>query len=142
VLAGLVLMGRCAFQWVARLPAIEFSELGVCAWLHGPYRRPFFVPWNRVRAARRGSATPGANASTVIRAADALCLQIAEDDEFRIPAIAAGARMPVRGAGPSELAWPQRMLDDPIDSLLDSIARIRASGEQHRHAPSQACTGT
>jgi hypothetical protein len=133
VLAGLFLVVRCAYQWVARLPVIEFSELGVCAWLHGPYHRPFFVPWKRVKAAHRGSTLPGTDAGTVIRAHDALCLQIEEDDGLRIPPIAAGTRMPVRGAGPSELAWPERLLDERIDALIESIAAIRASGERHAH---------
>jgi hypothetical protein len=133
VLAGLFLVLRCVYQWVARLPVIEFSELGVCVWMHGPYHRPFFVPWNRIRAAHRGSTLEDASAGTLIRDADALCLQIDEDDRVRIPDIAAGARMPVRGAGPSELAWPERLLDDRIEPLLEAIAAIRASGERHGH---------
>jgi len=48
-LSALVAIGS-AVRLLLQLPIIEASELGIAIWFHGPYRRPFFAPWNRVRA--------------------------------------------------------------------------------------------
>ena len=57
-----------------QLPLIEASELGIAIWIHGAYRRPFFVPWKhvqaivltRVRAPHDGAGASGRDALGIV----------------------------------------------------------------------------
>lgn len=92
--AALLALG-CGLLWFVRLPVLEFSEFGASVFLNGPFRRPLFAPWPRVRAVQR-ERDAGSGEVLVI--------------EFE-------------GAEP--MRWPQSQLDSRLDRLLASIERMR-----------------
>ena len=116
----------CAFRLVAGLPIIEASELGIAIWFHGPYRRPFFAPWNRVRAVvltqiahshRSGRASP----------CDALGIELVQDDQFQIPDFPDHAHAPVRDAPRADLAWSSRAIGGDLHKWVDLLQQMKSA---------------
>ena len=106
-----------------RLPLIEASELGIAIWFHGPYRRPFFAPWSRVRTIVLTRARPADGASAP---RDALGIELIQDERFAIPREAHVAETPVHGAAHADLVWSRRSIGgDPGQwvQLLQSMQR-------------------
>ncbi len=114
-----------------QLPLIEASELGIAIWLNGPYRRPFFAPWKRVRAivltkARSAQAADGSGAR------DALGIELDQDDAFRLPPMPPQAEVPVGGAQRADLVWSSRSISGDPRRWVDLLARMKAA---HTDAP-------
>ena len=120
----------CAVEMFVQLPIIEASELGVAIWFHGPYKRPFFVPWSRV--SQVGLTQVTRSRGPLRRQVDALAIVIIEDGEFRIPAIPRMANAPVRGSRPAELAWSARELDGSPRRWAALMQAMKSQGSAAR----------
>jgi hypothetical protein len=107
VATAILLAGRALLQ----LPMIEASELGIAIWLYGPYRRPFFAPWKRVRTIvltqARGARRPRAPMRP------ALGIGLVQDSQFHLPPNLRCAET-AAGAEPADLVWSSaRIRGDP-----------------------------
>ncbi len=129
-LAGLALFALlaigCAFRLVAVLPIIEASELGIAIWFHGPYRRPFFAPWNRVRAIvlTQVARPPGA---TRTGRREALGIEFVQDDQFRIPDLRNRPRTREQGAPQATLAWSDRAIGGDLREWVELLQKMRST---------------
>jgi len=115
-----------ALRLLLQLPLIEASEFGIAVWLHGPYRRPFFAPWSRVRSialtqARRMDAGPDASAL------DALGIELDCDDRFRPPPQLAGVEVPIGGAVHADLAWSRRSICGDARHWVELLRQMKLS---------------
>jgi hypothetical protein len=115
----------CGFRILVQLPIIEASELGIAIWFHGPYRRPFFAPWNRVHAV---VLTQVRSAHPAIGPArrNALGIELVQDDQFRLPPSAAGADTPVSGAAKADLAWSGRTISGDPRQWVALLQRMKS----------------
>jgi hypothetical protein len=95
-----------------RLPIIEASELGIAIWFHGPYRRPFFVPWSRVRAVVLTRVRP-ADSRSRAGVRNALGIELIHGDQSPLPPTAS-RETPVDGAPAAHLAWSNRSIDGDL----------------------------
>ena len=115
-----------ALRLLLQLPVIEASEFGIAVWLHGPYRRPFFAPWSRVRAialtqARRADAAPGAGAL------DAVGIELECDDRFTPPPRLADGEIPIAGAARADLVWSKRSICGDARYWVDLLRQMKLS---------------
>jgi hypothetical protein len=129
LLAGLSALGAVGsgLRLLLQLPIIEASELGIAVWLYGPYRRPFFAPWSRVRAVAL-TRVRGVDASIGNAARDALGIEL-NDERFDVPRTSSG-EVPVDGAAPANLAWSSRLISgDPRRwvALLQAMKKAYAN---------------
>jgi hypothetical protein len=120
--AGLALL--LGLRVLVQLPLIEASELGIAIWLNGPYRRPFFAPWSRVRAIvltqARGPGVGGA-----VR--DALGIELIQDSQLCLPADLPRAET-AAGAEPVDLVWSRaRIRGNPV-RWVELLSRMKAAG--------------
>jgi hypothetical protein len=112
VICALTAIG-CGLRLVAQLPIIEASELGIAIWFHGPYRRPFFVPWSRVRAVVLTRVRP-ANSADRASVRNALGIELIADNHFPGPPQSAGREVPIDGAARADLAWSSRSIGGDV----------------------------
>jgi hypothetical protein len=115
----------CGFRLLAQLPIIEASELGIAIWLDGPYRRPFFAPWDRVRAVvltRVRSAFPASR--------EALGIELVQDDLFRLPRVPAGADVPASDAERADLAWSNRAISGDVRRWVALLQRMKVASAE------------
>jgi hypothetical protein len=118
----------CGFRLLVQLPIIEASELGIAIWFDGPYRRPFFAPWDRVRGVvltRVRSALPARR--------EALGIELVQDDLFSPPPIIAGAELPAADAVRADLAWSGRAISGNVRRWVTLLQRMKvayAEGDQ------------
>jgi len=124
--AALLTMVGCGWRLLVQLPIIEASELGIAIWFGGPYRRPFFAPWGRVRAivltqvqAGKGGAAPGS-------ILPALGIELDCDDRFRLPEEAAHTDIPIGGAARADLAWSRRSIGGDVRRWVELLERMRS----------------
>jgi hypothetical protein len=117
---GALLAVAAAARMIAQLPIIEVTELGIALWLQGPYRRPFFAPWGRVRSI-------GLVRIASQRSARALSIEFVEDGAFRVPQPPAGAHAPVRGADPVTLSWPSDAIDGTATTWVRRMSAMRGA---------------
>jgi hypothetical protein len=111
-ISGLTLIGW-GLLLLVRLPIIEASELGIAIWFHGPYRRAFFVPWNRVRAVVLTRVRPAASGrGASVR--NALGIELIRDGQFPRPPESARRETPVDGAAAADLAWSSRSIGGDV----------------------------
>jgi hypothetical protein len=115
----------CGLRLLIQLPIIEASELGIAVWLHGPYHRPFFVPWSHVRAVlltqvRRADAPAGAAPR------DALGIELNHDDRFRAFPPPANDEVPVDGTAHADLAWSSRSISGDLRHWVELLQAIRS----------------
>ncbi len=122
VVAALLLAAGCGFRLIAMLPIIEASELGIAIWFHGPYRRPFFAPWSRVRAIVLTEVLSARGARQ-----SALGLDFVKDTEFPAPPPAAGARAPAPRAAHADLAWPARSLSGDARQWVALLQKMQSA---------------
>jgi hypothetical protein len=127
VLSALLAAGS-GLRLLLQLPLIEASELGIAIWFRGTYRRPFFVPWKRVRAIVLTRARP-ADRATGSAARNALGIEVIQDERFRLPPLEHGAEATVHGAAHADLTWSNRSIGgDPGRWVLLLQAMQRAHG--------------
>jgi hypothetical protein len=125
VLCALIVIAA-ALRLLAQLPFIEASELGIAVWLYGPYQRPFFVPWTRVRAVvltrvrRAGSARRA-------RPRKALGIELIQDGQFRLPQLAPDHETPVDGAARADVAWSRRRIGGDPRRWAELLQRMRSA---------------
>jgi hypothetical protein len=115
----------CAVRLLLQLPVIEASELGIAIWFHGPFRRPFFAPWSRVRAVvltqvRAANAAAGAGR-------DALGIELVQDNQFRLPERRGSDEMPVDGAARADLAWSSRFIGGNLRRWVQLLQRAKSA---------------
>jgi hypothetical protein len=121
-LCGLIAI-RSGLRLLIQLPLIEVSELGIAVWLHGPYRRPFFAPWSRVRAialtrVRSIDATPGTTPC------EALGIVLTPDDPpLQRPR---NNELPVDGAPQADLAWSRRAISGNPRHWVEQLQRMQS----------------
>lgn len=118
---GAVTAIGAAIRLLLQLPIIEASELGIAVWLYGPYRRPFFAPWSRVREVgltqvRSADAAPGSSPR------NALGIELNCDGGFDLPR-SAGREVTVDDAARADLAWSNRSISG---DLLRWVALLQA----------------
>ena len=118
----------CAFRLVASLPVIEASELGIAIWLRGPYFRPFFAPWSRVRAVVLTTVARWPRAGA--RHRTALGIVLIQDDGFRIPDFRHSAQAPALDAPHADLAWSSRAIGGDLSHWVDLLQRMKAADTQ------------
>ena len=102
-----LLAAGSGLRLLLQLPLIEASELGIAIWFHGPYRRPFFAPWSRVRAIVLTRARPADGASAP---RDALGIELIQDERFALPHEADVPETTVHGAAHADLVWSRRCI--------------------------------
>jgi hypothetical protein len=105
---------------VVQLPVIEASELGLAVWLEGPYRRPFFAPWSRVRSIMLTRMGPAGGSG----ARDALAIELDPEDRLRLPA---AARSRAAGAAPADLCWSRRAISGDPRRWVELLGRMKAA---------------
>jgi len=115
----------CAWRRLMQLPIIEASELGIAVWPHGPYRRPFFAPWSRVRAVsltqvRSAAAAPSAAAR------DALGIELDHDGESRPLPRSANDELPVDGAARADLVWSSRSISGDLRRWVELLQQMKS----------------
>jgi hypothetical protein len=123
-LSALTAIG-CGLRLLMQLPIIEASELGIAVWLHGPYRRPFFAPWSRVRAVsltqvRSADAAPGAAAR------DALGIELDHNGESRPLQHRPHDELPVDGAARADLAWSSRSISGDLRRWVELLQQMKS----------------
>jgi hypothetical protein len=111
-----------------QLPLIEASELGIAVWLYGSYRRPFFVPWSRVRAIAL-TRVRRANSTTDERARDALGIELHHDNRFEVPRSATTNEVPVDGAARADLAWSSRSISGDLRRWVGLLQTMKDTCE-------------
>jgi hypothetical protein len=116
---------RSGLRLLIQLPLIEVSELGIAVWLHGPYRRPFFAPWSRVRAValtqvRSPDAAPGA--ATL----DALGIELNQDDRYPLLQRSANDEVPIDGALRADLAWSSRSISGDVRHWVELLQQMKS----------------
>ena len=121
-LSALAAIG-CALRPLLQLPLIEASEVGIAVWLHGPYRRPFFAPWSRVRAIRLTRVRSAGG----VAARDALGIELNHDDRFPLPARSARDELPVEGAAHADLAWSSRSISGDLRRWEAVLRRMKSA---------------
>jgi len=123
-----------AVRALLALPIIEASELGIAIWLYGPYRRPFFAPWKRVRAivlTQARSTTAGARATV----RDALGIELIQDDQFHLPSNLSRAEVRA-GEAPADLVWSSASIRGDPRRWVELLERMKVAGtEAAGHAP-------
>jgi hypothetical protein len=113
---------RSAVRLLIQLPLIEVSEVGIAVWLHGPYRRPFFAPWSRVRAValtrvRNADAAPGAATR------EALGIELIPDQRLQQPL---NDELPIDGAPRADLAWSNRSISGDPRHWVELLQRMKS----------------
>jgi hypothetical protein len=121
-LSALAAIG-CALRLLLQLPLIEASEFGIAIWLHGPYRRPFFAPWSRVRAVRLTHV----RSASGVAARDALGIELNRDDRFPLPARSASDEVPVDDAAQADLAWSSRSISGDLRRWEAVLQQMRSA---------------
>jgi hypothetical protein len=116
----------CAFRLAAGLPIIEASELGIAIWLHGPYHRPFFAPWSRVRAIVLTQVARSRRAGGAGQC-DALGIQLVLDEQFHIPDFRDDAHAPVRDAPRADLAWSSRAIGGDVREWVELLQQMKSA---------------
>ena len=118
--AGAIAAIGCAARLLVQLPVIEASELGIAVWLEGPYRRPFFAPWRRVRSIVLTRVGPAGGR-------DALGIELDQDDSFHLPAAARSRPGPASGAARADLAWSSRSISGDPHRWVELLRRMKAA---------------
>jgi len=124
-LSALVAIGS-GVRLLLQLPIIEASELGIAVWFHGPYRRPFFAPWNRVRAIVL-TRVRTADHATGAALRDALGIELIQDDQFHLPQGSSNDEIPVEGAPRADLAWSRRCVSGNLRHWVDLLQRMKSA---------------
>ncbi|HEY4039787.1 MAG TPA: hypothetical protein VGM15_13280 [Burkholderiaceae bacterium] len=131
-LAALTAIG-CAARLLLQLPVLEASEIGIAIWLYGPYRRPFFAPWSRVRAVALTRVRPR-DAPHSAPARDALGIELIHDDPSGLPRAAANTERPIEGAARADLAWSRRAIRG---DLARWVALLQTMKEAYEEPPTR-----
>jgi len=114
---------RSGLRLLIQLPLIEVSELGIAVWLGGPYHRPFFAPWRRVRAialtrVRTADGPPGAAPR------EALGIELIPDDRpLQRPR---NSELPIDGAPRADLAWSRRAISGDPRHWVEQLQRMQS----------------
>ncbi len=124
--AALLTMVGCGWRLLVQLPIIEASELGIAIWFGGPYRRPFFAPWGRVRAVVLTQVHPGKGGADPGSTLPALGIELNWDDRFRLPDEAAHTDVPIGGAARADLAWSGRSIGGDVRHWVEVLERMRS----------------
>jgi hypothetical protein len=114
-IAGVCLAAVCAARMLLQLPIIEVTELGVAAWLQGPYRHPFFMPWSRIRSIS-GRSRSNMASGAASRAAERL-----------VAAIELDADSPAHRTGGNALTWPAAAIDGAAAHWAERMLAMRPS---------------
>jgi len=122
--AGLALL--LGVRALVQLPIIEASELGIAIWFHGPYRRPFFAPWSRVRTIVLTQAR-SADAASALR--DALGIELIQDNQFRLPADLPRDEV-AAGTEPADLVWSRARIRGNPRRWVELLSRMQAAGTE------------
>jgi len=131
--AGLLTMVGCGWRLLVQLPIIEASELGIAIWFSGPYRRPFFAQWGRVRAVVLTQVQTGKAGAAPGSTSPALGIELDCDDRFRLPDEAAHTDIPIGGAPRADLAWSGRSIGGDVRRWVEVLERMRSTyGESAR----------
>jgi len=131
-LAALVAIGS-AVRLLLQLPIIEASEVGLAVWLYGPYRRPFFAPWGRIRAVALTRVHP-VHAAHSARTRDALGIELNHDGPTGLPTAAMSTERPIDGAARADLAWSSRSISG---NLTRWVALLQAMKKAYEEAPTR-----
>jgi hypothetical protein len=124
--AALLTMVGCGWRLLVQLPIIEASELGIAIWFGGPYRRPFFAPWGRVRAIVLTQVRPRNGVAAPRSTLPALGIELDCDDRFRLPQEAAHTDIPIGGAARADLAWSGRSIGGDVRRWVELLERMRS----------------
>jgi hypothetical protein len=116
---------RSGVRLLIQLPLIEVSEVGIAVWLHGPYRRPFFAPWSRVRGValtqvRSADAAPGAAAR------EALGIELTPDHRLQPLQRPRNDELPIDGAPRADLAWSSRSISGHPRHWVELLQRMKS----------------
>jgi hypothetical protein len=114
---------RSGLRLLIQLPLIEVSEVGIAVWLHGPYRRPFFVPWSRVRAVAL-TQVRSADAAPAAAPRNALGIELHPDD--RPPQRPANTELPIDGAPRADLTWSSRSISGDPRHWVEQLQRMQS----------------
>jgi hypothetical protein len=126
-LAALTAIGS-AVRLLLQLPVLEASELGIAVWLYGPYRRPFFAPWSRVRAVAL-TRVRAADATNSAHPRDALGIELIHDDPSGLPRSAATTERPIEGAARADLAWSSRAINGDLGRWVALLQTMKKAYE-------------
>jgi hypothetical protein len=120
---ALVVALASAVRLLLQLPIIEASELGIAVWFHGPYRRPFFAPWKRVRAVVltrvRAMDAPRAGVR------DALGIELDRDERSPLPIPGPGADAPIEGAARADIVWSRRLIAGDLRRWVEVLQQMK-----------------
>jgi hypothetical protein len=125
--SALIALGS-GLRLLVQLPVIEASELGIAVWPYGPYRRPFFAPWSRVRAVAL-TQVRRANEATGAAARDALGVELNHDEQLVVPR-SPSSELPVEGAARADLAWSNRSISGDLQRWVELLQQMKSEASK------------
>ena len=123
IAAGAITAIGCAVRLVLQLPVIEASELGIAVWLQGPYHRPFFAPWSRVRSIVLTRTGPDGTLG-----GDSLGIELAPDDRAQLPSVAAAHGAPAGAV--TRLAWSTHAISGDARRWVELLGRMKKAYDE------------